>query len=279
MPPILYSTVCKICRWRRGGINFDLAVRVISRHLTSQHGVSGSIGGKDPLALVKELRKVIPHLPSNEDGTVTIVVEDATIIYDRVTRSWTVVTPLFEIGAGLKIKEEERIEAKRIAEEIKEKRKTLVECEQKRIKYKKRYSRYTQKYYGDYLKDSSLHTIQNLTSERSEHAEFMHLWTEYISLKTTKEDTPEFSEARKSLKKHRLYTQPVSGKDLNALRINFSRLCSKCPLKILCKLSFSSRFFGSEEELVRAGCIKLQERWIERKKFEAKIAQMLASSP
>jgi len=275
----MYAVACKVCNWERRNINLDLAIRIIDRHLMEAHRISWCIEGKTLPTLIKELRKIIPSLNASESGVISLVMGGATIIYDQTTHSWVIITPLFEVAVGCKIKEEERKEAKRIVEQIKERRKNLIECEQKRIKYKKRYSRYIQKYYGDYLKDSSLHTTQNLASERSEHAEFMHLWTEYISLKTTKEDTPEFSEARKSLKKHRLYTQPVSGKDLNALRINFSRLCSKCPLKILCKLSFSSRFFGSEEELVRAGCIKLQGRWIERKKFEAKIAQMLASSP
>ena len=223
MPPVLYNVACKICRWERKGINFELAIRTISRHLNIEHRIGGSIGGKDILSFVKELRKIVPHLPS-EDGVVSLLIEDAVIIYDRVSHSWTLITPFFEIGAGCKIREEERVEAKKAAEQIKEKRKALVESAWKRLKYRKKYHHYISKYYKNYDKKVCLGTLSH-TLQNKEHADFMQLWYEYHSLRPfidslSSQELERLSKISKELKK--LSVRPPTAKELLKMELENS---------------------------------------------------------
>ena len=258
MPPVIYTCYCKLCQYRRGG-TFDIVADSIDTHLQRTHKIVWRDSEGDTFRdFTKKIKRLIPSL-KGEDGVVEVSVEGATVVYDKMEKAWSIITPLFEISsAGHRITEEEWREAKKVAEALKERRR-IVEREWKRIKYKRKYNHYHLKYYEQHLKNESLHMYQNLSTETNiEHAKFMQLWCEYHSLKITSEDTPEFYKTSKELKKHRLHTQPLGKKDLEELRINYSLLCRKCPLKPICGLSRSARSL-SREILVEEGCVLLQK--------------------
>ena len=177
MPPAMYYTVCKICGEERGGFNLDTAVRVINKHLMEKHRILWcSSTGKDLQKLVSELKKIISPTQDYEG-----VIEEVSVIHDKVEKTWVLITPLFEITpTPPKIKREEQEEAKRLRREIKERRKALSH-ESKRMKYRRKYHNYHIKYYKDYLESKSLHTLQNLLTNAN--AEHMQLWYEYHSLR------------------------------------------------------------------------------------------------
>ena len=269
MPPVSYSVVCKLCGYRREGA-LDIIIDSIDKHLSQRHKITWRDSEGDIFRdFMKKVKKLIPQL-SGEKGVVSACVENTAITYDKVEKVWSIITPLFEISsAGHRITEEERKEAEAIAERLKREREELEkerERERKRIKYRKKYHRY-HKCYGDYFKTKAFHTLQNLSTPSSiERADFMQLWVKYTTLKTGGNvDTPEFHEVTEELKRHRLWGQPMTKKDLeklkkdlSLLRLDHSRLCKKCPLRTFCKLSRSAHYL-SREILAEEGCVLLQK--------------------
>ena len=269
MPPVIYTCYCKLCQYRRGG-TFDIVADSIDAHLQRAHKITWRDSEGDTFRdFAKKIKRLIPSL-KGEDGVVEVSVEGVVITYDKAGKVWSIIAPLFEISsAGHRITEEERKEAEAIAERLKREREELErerERERKRIKYRKKYHRY-HKCYGDYFKTKAFHTLQNLSTPSSiERADFMQLWTEYTTLKTGGNvDTPEFHEVTEELKRHRLWGQPMTKKDLeklkkdlSLLRLDHSRLCKKCPLRTFCKLSRSAHYL-SREILAEEGCVLLQK--------------------
>jgi len=238
----------------------------IDSHIQRTHKIAWRDSEGDTFRdFVKKIKKYIPLL-SGDNSVVEVCVEGARIVYDKVEKAWTIITPLFEISsAGHRISEEEVEEARSFAERLKEEGK-VTEREWKRIKYRKKYHHYHQKYYKDYFETKTSHTLQSLSTPSSiERVEFMRLWTEYTTLKTSGDvDTPEFHETVERLKKHRL-GQPMTKKDLEKLKkdlsllhLDHSRLCEKCPLRRFCKLARSAHFLA-REILMEEGCVFLQK--------------------
>jgi len=257
-----YCVLCKVCSpptITRGG-SFKRAINYAQEHLRKFHRIRWNLNED----VVEEIEE---YISNSEEREINLSLEGTTIIYAKDVKTWTVISPLIEVfpsDVQPRITREELIfareVAKKLAEEEKEKRRREEEERKRRRKalvYKKRYFKYWFKYD---IKDEGTRLSLTLFTSKTceERAEYARLWSEYHSLKITSEDTPEFYKTLKELKKHRLHTQPLGKKDLEELRINYSLLCRKCPLKPICGLSRSARSL-SREILVEEGCVLLQK--------------------
>ena len=283
MPPI-YKWFCKLCKeW--GGGDFNHAIRSIDFHLQRVHHIRWRDHKKERhlREFVEELKKILPLL-EGEKGIVQVNLKEGVVIYDKVEKAWTFITPLFEVAPYIVVSERGREEARREKERLKER---VKEEEWKRWKYRKRYYHYHQKYYEDYFKTKSLHTFASLNLERAKHMLYMRLWYEYNTLKAEAEDTPHFKEVREKLKKHRLHYAPATFKKWLSARLSrrqvdavprYYLLCKSCPYRHGCKVSSATRRWGDEEILREAGCVFLQKRHEEKEKLKQKMLHLTPSS-